>query len=92
MKDGGDGVTEGTNLVDWLAEQAQCLYLSDLHRLSMPQRKQLLQALKGLPPEAAETAQWREALLYLTQREDATEDRAAIRVELIQFLQQEPTE
>ena len=85
-------MTEGTNLVDWLAEQAQCLYLSDLHRLSPPQRQQLLQALKGLPPEAATADQWREALLYLAQREEATDDRAAIRVELIRFLQQESKE
>ena len=92
MKDGGDGVTEGTNLVDWLAEQAQCLYLSDLHRLLPPQRKQLLQALKGLPPEAATADQWREALLYLAQREDTADDRAALRIELMRFLQQAPEE
>lgn len=53
------------SLLEFMAVQAGCAYLSDLPRISGRQRAKARQALEQLPPEAATLQEWNDALDYL---------------------------
>ena len=68
-------------LLDYLAWQAGCEYLSDLPRADGCRRAQLLRALQRLPAEAAGLREWNDALDYLVQAPPAeTPDQARLRL------------
>lgn len=52
-------------LLDYLAYQAGCVYLSDLRYLGGWQRARLARALAEIPAEAADLRAWNDALEYL---------------------------
>lgn len=53
------------HLLDYLAQQAGCMYLSDLHHITENIRKKLELAVTDFPAENASVRQWNEALAYL---------------------------
>lgn len=54
-------------LLDFLAYQARCEYLSDLPHATGWQRVRMVRALEKIPPEAASLHDWNDALDYLVQ-------------------------
>lgn len=57
---------KGQSLLDLLSIQMGCMYLSDLHCLSLGQRQYLAQTLSGLTPREEDIREWNDALEYLT--------------------------
>lgn len=53
-------------LLDYLAYQGGCAFLSDLRSLNTAVKRRLVQTLEHIPPEAASLQEWRDALEYLT--------------------------
>lgn len=71
-------IERGVSLVDFLAKEMNCVYVSDLTRLTVFQQKHLAALLEALPPEAASEAEWADALAYIKKipaQESAEEDR-----------------
>lgn len=54
------------SLLDLLAIQMKCEYLSDLRFLSLEQRRYLAQKLDQLTPREEDVRRWNDALTYLT--------------------------
>ena len=76
----------GESLLDWMARQVSCEYLSDLHQLTEQQRKSLSAALKPLKAEESELRQWNDALTYLFHGSAAQKTAAAAREMLLRQL------
>lgn len=57
---------EKMSLLDMMAAQMGCEYLSDLRYLDSGQRAQLARKLKKLPTQIAGLRDWNDALEYLT--------------------------
>ena len=53
-------------MLDLLAIQMGCMYLSDLRFLSLEQRRYLAQRLDRLTPREEDVREWNDALEYLT--------------------------
>ena len=65
-------------LLDYLAYQSGCVFLSDLRVLSATAKWRLARTLERIPPEAVSLWEWQDALEYLTDGEpgpDAAETR-----------------
>lgn len=56
-------------LLDYLAWQTGCEYLSDLHALTPAQRARLRRAVEALPPDAACLREWNDAAAYIADSE-----------------------
>lgn len=56
---------ENESLLDWMARQAGCEYLSDLRKLTGRQRLSLATALEPMAAKENEMRQWNDALDYL---------------------------
>lgn len=72
---------ENESLLDWMARQAGCEYLSDLRKLTGRQRLSLMTALEPVKAQEQEIHQWNDALDYLFRgkaRPSAAEARDAI--------------
>lgn len=69
-------------LLDLIAIQTDCTYLSDLRFMDSTQRAALAERLKRLTPRASDLRDWNDALQYLTgdgqPRATAEEARAAL--------------
>lgn len=76
----------GESLLDWMARQISCEYLSDLRQLTEQQRKSLSAALKPLKAEESELRQWNDALTYLFHGSAAQKTAAAAREMLLRQL------
>lgn len=76
----------GESLLDWMARQVSCEYLSDLRQLTEQQRKSLSAALKPLKAEESELRQWNDALTYLFHGSAAQKTAAAAREMLLRQL------
>lgn len=69
------------SLLDVMAVQMGCMYLSDLRFLDSSLRVALAEKLQKLPPKAADLHDWNDALNYLTGQPfqgDAEQARAAL--------------
>ena len=64
-------------LLDYLAWQAGCAYLSDLHFLTPAQRVRLRRAVEALPPESAPLRSWNDAAAYIADSAPAATPEAA---------------
>ena len=64
-------------LLEYLAYQAGCAYLSDLHSLNGSQRVRLARLLEQIPADAADLHTWNDALDYLAQAPPANTAEAA---------------
>ena len=53
-------------LLDYLAYQSGCIFLSDMRVLSAAAKWRLARTLERIPPEAASLWEWQDALEYLT--------------------------
>lgn len=65
----------GLSLLDLLADEMKCDYLSDLRFLSRDRKRELAEKLKNIAPEAYELRVWNDALAYLL--DEAAEETAA---------------
>lgn len=74
------------SLLDLMAIQMRCMYLSDLRFLSLEQRRYLAQKLERLTPREENVREWNDALGYLTGA-PSEETSYAAKERLIQFLQ-----
>ena len=63
---GNAGEKRGMSLLDLIAVQMNCMYLSDLQYLSREEREHLAEKLKKIPAAAEDLRQWNDALQYLT--------------------------
>ncbi len=73
-----EGIESGVSLVDFLAKEVDCVYVSDLTAMTAHQQKHLVTVLEKLPPEAASEAEWADALTYIEKipaQDNAAEDR-----------------
>lgn len=77
------------SLLDLLAIQMKCDYLSDLRFLTQGQRQNLAQKLNRLTPREEDLKDWNDALVYLT---DAAPEGSAqgAKEELVKRLCQQP--
>ena len=73
------------SLLDLLAIQMGCMYLSDLRFLSPEQRRYLAQKLDRLTPREADIWDWNDALDYLTGAPPESTAQAA-KAQLVQSL------
>lgn len=64
-------IDETCPLLDRLAKQLGCLYLSDLKYLDPAKQADLVRALNATPTGAASLQQWNDALSYLTSQPGA---------------------
>ena len=64
-------------LLDYLAWQAGCAYLSDLHFLTPAQRVRLRRAVEALPPESVPLRSWNDAAAYIAGAGPAATPEAA---------------
>ena len=74
-------IERGVSLVDFLAKELGCVYISDLTHLTADQQKRLAGVLETLPPEAAKDAEWADALSYIAKlppQGNAEEDRTRL--------------
>ena len=67
------------SLLDLISAQMGCSYLSDLHFLSVGQRRLLAQRLDRLIPRKEDVWEWNDALMYLTGAPPERTARAAQR-------------
>ena len=65
------------SLLDLLAIQMKCEYLSDLRFLSPEQRQYLAHKLECLTPREEDIREWNDALTYLTEAPPETTAQAA---------------
>ena len=72
----------GMSLLDLIAVQMNCMYLSELQYLSREEREHLAEKLKKIPAAAEDLRQWNDALQYLTgerePKQTAQEAQAAL--------------
>ena len=54
------------SLLDKMAKQTDCAYLSNLHYIDDSRRLHLAEALKNFPAEGASLSDWNDALKYCT--------------------------
>ncbi len=59
------------SLLDYLAQRAGCLFLSDLREPDQRKQSLLLHTLERLAPEDAPLKEWNDALIYLTEASPA---------------------
>lgn len=74
-------IETGVSLVDFLAEEMGCVYVSDLTHLDARQQQRLAAVLEKLPSEAASQREWEDALCYiemLPPQNDAERDRKCL--------------
>lgn len=65
------------HLLDFLARNLHCDYLSDLKFLSRNQRQILAETVSGIQPDSIPLREWNDALQYLTDSESmATQEDA----------------
>lgn len=76
----------GESLLDWMARQASCEYLSDLRQLTDQQRQTLAAVLGPVAAEERELRQWNDALTYLFQDSNPQDSAAAARAMLLRQL------
>ena len=78
---------EKAKLLEKLALQVGCAYLSDLHA---PQwAAQLLEALRATPAGAAELEEWKEAAQYITGEQKSFDSSQGALEFLVQYLEKE---
>lgn len=65
------------SLLDAMAIQARCEYLSDLRYIDDVQRARLARALEKISPEAGTLFEWNDALAYMTGETAQPTQRAA---------------
>ena len=75
------------SLLDLIAIQMDCAYLSDLKFLNSEQQKYLAQKLEPLTPYDEDLMQWNDALVYLTNAPPEASAYMA-KTRLIQYLLQ----
>ena len=75
----------GQSLLDLMAIQMRCEYLSDLRFLSQGQRQSLAQKLERLTPREEDIWEWNDALNYLTGAAPENTAQAA-KAQLVQLL------
>ena len=79
---GNEGAKQGMSLLDLIAVQMNCMYLSDLQYLSREEREHLAEKLKKIPAAAEALRQWNDALQDLTgerePKQTAQEAQAAL--------------
>lgn len=73
------------SLLDLMAIQMKCEYLSDLRFLSPEQRRYLAQRLERLTPREEDLRDWNDALVYLIDTEPE-ETAAAAKEKLVDSL------
>ena len=64
-------------LLDFIAMQMRCMYLSDLQFLSGAQRKELARKLEKLNPQDIDIREWNDALAYLVNARPSSTAEAA---------------
>ena len=72
------------SLLDFLSEQAECQYLSDLHALTDLQKAKLAIVVQSLGAAGANLFEWNDAAAYITGRASSfttTEDAAKAIIE-----------
>lgn len=79
----GEGATK--SLVDQLAHELGCQYLSDLGFLQGSQLAYLADIIKGIPADAVSLFEWNDALAYLVEAPPA-QDSATARSQLLHAL------
>ena len=57
-----------SSLLDYLAFESECEYISDMPTIGMTGKWKLYCAVKKLEPDIYALSQWNEALTYLTRR------------------------
>lgn len=57
------------SLLEFLAHEIGCEYLSDLHGIDNSQRKNAIRILEQISPEMVELRDWNDALSYLTKQQ-----------------------
>ena len=80
-------IETGVSLIDFLAKEVDCAYISDLTHLSARQQQRLAAVLEKLPSEAASQREWDDALSYietLPPQTDAEKDRQCLLAALSQ--------
>lgn len=81
-------MTAEQTLLDLIAIQMGCVYLSDLRFLDSMQRRHLAGKLERLTPREADLQEWNDALDYLTGAPPEKTAQAA-RERLVQLLRQQ---
>ena len=74
-------IEDDVSLVDFLAKEMDCAYISDLTHLPPWQQQRLAAVLEQLPSEAASQREWDDALNYiemLPPQSDAEKDRQCL--------------
>lgn len=74
------------SLLENLALQLGCTYLSDLRFLQSWERMRLVQRLENIPAEAAGLSDWNDALEYLTGDKHPRSDAAQAKTALVEAL------
>ena len=67
---GSIGERQGMCLLELIAVQMDCTYLSDLRHLSCGQRRCLAEKLKRITPMESDLRDWNDALQYLTENKE----------------------
>lgn len=65
------------SLLDYMAAEIGCSYLSDLHYLSRPRRQVLAHKVEKLPLDEHDIKEWNDALTYVTDLPAAATAREA---------------
>lgn len=65
MEKGGENLILNLHLLELLAMQMRCLYLSDLRSLTPEQKKSLLWKLEHIEPKDEDIREWNDTLEYL---------------------------
>ena len=73
-------------LLDYLGEKLDLEFLSDLHRLSRPQTRRLVELIEEISPDETSLRDWNDTLHYLTGREQPLPSPGEARSELIRQL------
>lgn len=74
-------IETGVSLVDFLAKEMGCMYVSDLTHLDERQQRRLAAVLDRLSGESASVREWDDALCYiemLPPQNDAERDRKCL--------------
>lgn len=74
-------IETGVSLVDFLANEIGCMYVSDLTHLNEAQQQRLVAVLRRLPSESASERDWDDALCYIEKlppQSSAEQDRKCL--------------
>ena len=74
------------SLLDVMAVQAGCMYLSDLHYIDDFQRKRLARALERVTARDEDLFEWNDALMYLAGTEETYPSAEQAKSALLDFL------